>query len=189
MSDDGRMNFDEFADFVEDKDETYELIDGQVERMPDPSDQWGALADQTLGALVQALQKAQNEHDSIYHLVIQAGYAIDHQTWLCTDFAICDEPAEDDEPNPPPLALIELATSETYDRTCGRRHLDFRMMESCQTLLILHANYKLATLWQRDGKRWIVEDVVGTDSDLPILPGLSLSMSDIYGESEPKTVH
>jgi hypothetical protein len=78
---------------------------------------------------------------------------------------------------------VLMAPTATFD--LDRKLAFYRPIPSVEVSLVLRADSRRATLWRRDGDRWIVQDMSGQDSlVLPHLESL-VPMDELYEPLEP----
>ena len=60
-----------------------------------------------------------------------------------------------------PVLIVEALSPPTADHDRGRKVEDYSRLPSVQEILLVSSEERRVRTWRRDGRRWIVEDLIG----------------------------
>ena len=152
-----RMTLDEFLEWDDGTDTRYELIEGEIVAMAPAMPEHATIVPNLAGALGQRLRPP---------CFILAGAGVvrpdrpDH--FYIPDLLVtCTPIPQGIRYVPEPRLIVEVLSPSTrrYDRDVK---LDgYRAIPTVEEILLVWSEERRVQLWQRDGERWIVEDLIG----------------------------
>ena len=82
-----------------------------------------------------------------------------------------------------PVLIIEVLSPSTAVHDRGRKVEDYSRLPSVKEILLVSSEERRVRSWRRDGRRWIVEDLIG-EAELPLdtVPD-PIPLAAIYGGS------
>lgn len=174
-----RWTIEEFLTWDDGTDRRYELVDGQIMAMAPPSEAHGTIdANLTIriGSQLQAPCRVVGEAG-----VVPADR---NDTYYQADLLVTCAPPERGRPHPPdPLLIIEVLSPSTAVHDRGRKVEDYSRLPSVKEILLVSSEERCVRYWRRDGRRWIVEDLIGeAELRLEIVPD-PIPLAAIYDGS------
>jgi Uma2 family endonuclease len=74
-----------------------------------------------------------------------------------------------------PRVIVEVLSDSTADRDRRAKLPDYRTIPSIEAILLVEARRRQIELWQRQGDRWLVQDLLA-DADEIVIDGLDLRL-------------
>ena len=152
-----RWTVEEFRAWDDGTDRRYELVDGHVVAMAPPSETHGTIVANLTGELRNRLKPP-------CRVVGEAGVvpADRNETYYQADLLVTCAPPERGRPHPlNPVLIIEVLSPSTAVHDRGRKVEDYSRLPSVKEILLVSSEERRVRYWRRDGRRWIVEDLIG----------------------------
>jgi Uma2 family endonuclease len=156
-----RWTVEEFLAWDNSTERRYELVDGKIVEIPFQPEAHGTIM-ATLGALLH------NSLPRACRALIRAGIVSPDRdaTYYQADLVVTCTPPERGRQYPPdPKLVVEVLSESTAVLDRGRKLDDYRRLPSVQEILLVSSEERHVCSWSRDGRRWIVEDLIG-EADL-----------------------
>ena len=152
-----RWTVEEFLVWHDGTDRRHELINGHVVAMAPPSEAHAAIVI-SLGAELRSRLRPP------CRVLGEAGVLLvdRNDTYYQVDLAVtCAPPDRTRHHVMDPVLLVEVLspTTEVHDR--GRKLEDYCGLPSVNEILLVSSEERRVRYWRRDGRRWIVEDLIG----------------------------
>ena len=152
-----RWTMDEFLAWDDGTDRRYELVDGQVVAMAPPAEAHGTIVANLTIRIGSQLQPP-------CRVVGEAGVvpADRDDSYYQADLIVTCAPPERGRRHPvDPVLIVEVLSPSTADHDRGRKVEDYSRLPSVQEILLVSSEERRVRSWRRDGRRWIVEDLIG----------------------------
>ena len=170
---------DEFLAWSDGTDRRYELVDGQVVAMAPPSEGHGTIVANLTGEL-------RNRLTPPGRIVSEAGVVPGdrNDTYYQADLLVtCSAPERGRAYPPEPVLIVEVLSPSTEVHDRGRKVEDYSRLPSVDEILLVASEERRVRYWRRDGRRWIVEDLIGeAELRLEIVPD-PIPLAAIYDGS------
>lgn len=152
-----RWTVEEFLAWDDGTDRRYELVDGKVAEIALQPEAHGAILANLAALLHSGLQRP-------CRALIRAGVVPPDRkgTYYQADLLVTCGPPEPGRQYPPAPSLIAEVLSEStavLDR--GQKLDDYRRLPSVRDILLVSSEERPIYSWRRDGRRWIVVDLIG----------------------------
>lgn len=175
-----RMTVPEFLSWDDGTETHYELIRGEVYAMTAPTVAHGVIAGVLGGTILRALAPP-------CRLVHQAAIALPDDETTCyeADLAVtCAPHRQGQRTLVEPVLIVEVQSPSTAAHDRLVKLDDYRRLASVQEILYVSCEWRTATLFRRDGARWLVEDFVGQAGfDLRSV-GCRIELAEVYAGLE-----
>jgi len=172
------LTFEEFLAFEGEGDTRYELVRGAVVAMAPPLVAHGTI-------VVNLGSRLRNALKPPCRAISEAGIKLPDRadTFYVADLVVtCAPQAKDSVMVEAPRLIAEVLSPSTAARDRGLKVPDYCTIPSVAEILLLSTDERRATLWRRDGPRWIVEDFIGsarfTLADLDV----ELALDELYAD-------
>ena len=152
---------DEFLAWGDGTDRRCELVDGHVVAMTPPSEAHGTIVANLSGELRNRLRPP-------CRVVGEAGVVPTdrNDTYYQADLLVTCSPPERGRAYPAePILIVEVLSPSTEVHDRGRKVEDYSRLPSVNEILLVSSEERRVRSWRRDGRRWIVEDLIG-DAEL-----------------------
>ncbi len=152
-----RWMVEEFLAWDDGTDRRYELVDGHVVAMAPPSEAHAAIVI-NLGAELRSRLKPP------CRVLGEAGIRIAdrNDTYYQADLVVTCTPPERGRQYPvDPVLIVEVLSPSTEVHDRGRKVEDYSRLPSVKEILLVSSEERRVRSWRRDGRRWIVEDLIG----------------------------
>ena len=152
-----RWTVEEFLAWDDGSDRRYELVDGHVLAMAPPSEAHGTIVANLTGELRNRLKPPSR-------VVGEPGVvpADRDDTYYQADLLVTCSPPERGRPHPvDPILIVEVLSPSTALHDRGRKVEDYSRLPSVKEILLVSSEERRVRSWRRDGRRWIVEDLIG----------------------------
>jgi Uma2 family endonuclease len=170
------MTVDEFLAWDDGSDIRHELVDGVIQAMAPPAGPHGTIASNANALIYNALY-----HRRPCRPQSEAGIRIDDRTCWQADIAVtCRPPAPE---TVDPLLVVEVLSPGTRTHDLGRKLNDYKSLPTVQEIWMVDSERRWLQLWQRDGERWIVRDLVGSAQLDSTLLDATVHLDDLYADS------
>jgi Uma2 family endonuclease len=152
-----RWTFEEFLAWDDGTDRRYELIDGKIVEIPLQPEAHGTIM-ATLGALL---------HQSLLRpcrALIRAGIVPPDRdaTYYQADLVVTCTPPQRGRQHPAdPKLVVEVVSETTAVLDRGQKLDDYHRLPSVREILLVLSEERRVRSWRRDGRRSIVEDLIG----------------------------
>ena len=96
--------------------------------------------------------------------LIRTGVVPRHRdaTYYQADLLVTSAPPERGRSYPvDPVLIVEVLSPSTEVHDRGRKVEDYSRLPSVQEILLVSSEERRVGSWRRDGRRWIVEDLIG----------------------------
>lgn len=162
-----RWTVEEFLAWDDGTDRRCGLIDGHNVAMVPPSEAHGTIVANLSGDF-------RNGPKPPCRIVGEAGVVPGdrNDTYCHADLLITRTPPERGRPYPvDPLLIVEVLSPSTADHDRGRKVEDYSRLPSVNQILLVSSEERRVRYWRRDGRRWIVEDLIGeAELGLEVVP-------------------
>lgn len=181
------MSADAFFDFVQDRDEKWELVDGVPVMMAGANQRHQAIAANIFASLYNQLRGKPCRPTSA-----DTGVSIGPGTVRYPDVVV-DCGRRDDESMfaSEPVLVIEVLSPSTRSFDSHRKVLEYKSNPDIRYILLVDTNNVGCLLHYRDGEGWeeIMRDSAGSSVEVPEI-GITISLDDIYDglEFKPRLV-
>lgn len=152
-----RWTVEEFLALNDGTDRRHELVDGRVVAMAPPSEAHAAIM-VNLGAELRSRLKPP------CRVLGEAGVRLPDRddTYYQVDLAVtCAPPERGRHHVADPVLLVEVLSPSTAVHDRGRKVEDYSRLPSVKEILLVSSEERRVRYWRRDGRRWIVEDLIG----------------------------
>jgi Uma2 family endonuclease len=152
-----RWKVEEFLAWDDGTDRRYELVDGQIVAMAPPSEAHAAIV-VNLGAELRSRLKPP------CRVLAEAGVRLPDQpdTYYQADLVVTCAPLDRARHHvEDPVLIIEVLSPSTEVHDRGRKVEDYSRLPSAKEILLVSSEERRVRSWRRDGRRWIVEDLIG----------------------------
>jgi Uma2 family endonuclease len=171
-----RWTVEEFLAWDDGTDRRHELIGGQIVAMAPPSEAHGTIvANLTIGIGSQLQPPCR--------VVGEAGVIPTDRddTYYQADLIVTCSPPDRGRPHPvDPVLIVEVLSPSTAVHDRGRKVEDYSRLPSVEEILLVSSEERRVRYWRRDGRRWIVEDLIGeAELRLATIPE-AISLTAIY---------
>jgi Uma2 family endonuclease len=169
---------DEFLAWDDGTDTRYELADGIVRAMAPPSNAHGTIVVNTAALLRTVLRDRRPCRPQA-----EAGIRIGEWTRWQADIAVTCTPITSRSEIDQPLLVIEVLSPGTRTHDLSRKLNDYKSLPTVQEIWMVDSERRWLQVWQRDGERWIVRDLVGSALfDSEVLDA-AVHLDDLYADS------
>jgi Uma2 family endonuclease len=162
-----RWTIEEFFAWNDGTDRRYELVDGNLLAMAPASEAHGTIVANLTIAIGRQLRAP-------CRVVGEAGVipADRGDTYFQADLLVTCAPPERGRPYPvDPVLIVEVLSPSTADHDRGRKVEEYSRLPSVREILLVSSEERRARTWRRDGRRWIVEDLIDdAELRLDIIP-------------------
>jgi Uma2 family endonuclease len=156
-----RWTVEDFLAWDDGTDRRYELVDGRIVAMAPPAEAHGTIVANLTIAIGRQLRAP-------CRVVGEAG-VIPHDrddTYYQADLLVTCSPPERGRSHPiDPVLIVEVLSPSTEVHDRGRKVEDYSRLPSVKEILLVASEERRVRSWRRDGRRWIVEDLIG-DAEL-----------------------
>jgi Uma2 family endonuclease len=152
-----RWTIEEFLAWDDGTDRRYELVGGQIVAMAPPSEAHAAIV-VNLGA------ELRSRLEPPCRALGEAGVRLPdrNDTYYQVDLAVtCAPPDTARHHVVDPVLLVEVLSPSTAVHDRGRKVEDYSRLPSVKEILLVSSEERRVRYWRRDGRRWIVEDLIG----------------------------
>jgi Uma2 family endonuclease len=152
-----RWTVEEVLAWDDDTDRRYELVEGHIVAMAPPSEAHGTIVANLTGELWNRLKPP-------CRVVGEAGGvpADRDDTYYQADLIVTCAPPERGRPYPAdPVLIIEVLSPSTAVHDRGRKVEAYSRLPSVKEILLVSSEERRLRSWRRDGRRWIVGDLIG----------------------------
>jgi Uma2 family endonuclease len=172
------MTVDEFLTWDDGTDTRYELVDGIIRDMAPPSNAHG-----TITANVVALLRTVLRDRRPCRPQAEAGIRIGDWTRWQADVAVTCTPVTSGSEIDQPLLIVEVLSPGTRSHDLVRKLDDYKSLPSVVEIWMLDSERRWLQVWQRDGERWIVRDLVGSALFDSEALDAAVHLDDLYADS------
>lgn len=182
------MSEDEFFDFVQDRDEKWELVNGVPVMMAGANQRHQAIAANIFASLYDQLRGKPCRPTSA-----DTGVSTGQGTVRYPDVVIdCGKREDDSMFASEPVLVIEVLSPSTRSFDSHRKVLEYKSNPQVRYILLVDTNNAGCLLHYRQGDGWeeIMRDGPHSMVDLPDI-GVTIALDDIYEglEFKPRLVH
>ncbi len=156
-----RWTVEEFLVWDDGTDRRYELVDGHIVAMAPPSEAHGTIVANLTIRIGSQLRAP-------CRVVGEAGVvpADQNETYFQADLLVTCSPPERGRAYPvDPVLIVEVLSPSTEVHDRGRKVETYSMLPSVKEILLVSSEERRVRSWRRDGRRWIVEDLIA-DAEL-----------------------
>ena len=152
-----RWTLEEFLAWDDGTDRRYELVEGHVVAMAPPGEAHGTIVANLTGELRNRLKPP-------CRVVGEAGVvpADRNDTYYQADLLVtCSPPQRGRAHREEPVLIVEVLSPSTEVHDRGRKAEEYSRLPSVREILLVSSEERRVRSWRRDGRRWIVEDLIG----------------------------